>query len=188
MSSLQLTGLALVAVLLLPGGASAGPHEDCANLSLSMDHKTADPQIAACTKAIAAAQRANDRKRLTEAYNRRGLGYLDKKDLDLALADFSEAIKISPGYVRALDNRADVYREKKEFDLALKDYNEALRLDSSHISAYVNRGILHKLRGDTQSARADFQTVLARPRDDRNPLNKWAKDLAEQQLKELDKQ
>jgi tetratricopeptide (TPR) repeat protein len=182
---LRLPALLLLAVAACASGARADVHAECERLAVSTDEKLADPQIATCTKAIVAAQGAGDARRLSVAYNRRGLGYLAKRDWDLALADFNAALKISPRYVGALDNRGDAHREKGQFDLALKDYTEALRIDGSYLSAYLNRGRLHQVMGDKARARADFKAVLAR-RSDGSSLHEWAQDRAREWLKELD--
>ena len=184
MSRLRLVALSLSALMLFPVEARADIHEDCKRLALSTDHATAEPQIATCTKSIAAAQRANDRGLLSKAYIRRGLAYLDKRDLDLALSDFNAALKIAPRSLEALENRADVYREKKQFDLALRDYNEVLRLDDKQLSALLGRGRLYLLMSDKARARTDFEAVIARPSDG-SALDEWAKREAQRRLDAL---
>ncbi len=51
-----------------------------------------------------------------------------RKDLDRALADYSEAVRVDPKNYDALSSRCDVYTEMNDFDRAVADCKEALRL------------------------------------------------------------
>ena len=53
----------------------------------------------------------------------------EKNDLDKALADYTEAIRIDPNNASAYSGRAKVWNAKGEFDKAIDDYNEASRLE-----------------------------------------------------------
>ena len=50
-----------------------------------------------------------------------------KGDLDKAVADFSEAIRLNPGDPFAYVNRGCAYGEKGDFDKAIADSTEAIR-------------------------------------------------------------
>lgn len=69
-------------------------------------------------------------------YNNRGNAYYSKhvsgrgNDLDRAIADYTEAIRLDPNAV-VYGNRAGVYRVLNAPDKAIADYTEALRLDPS---------------------------------------------------------
>ena len=71
------------------------------------------------------------------AYNNRGNVYRDKGDVDRALADYNEAIRLDPKYAVAYNNRANAYRGKGELDRAIADYNDAIRVDPKYADAYV---------------------------------------------------
>jgi lipoprotein NlpI len=90
------------------------------------------------------------------AYNNHGLANNAKGDYDLAIADFSEAIRLDPKYALAYNNRCLARNNKGESDLALADCNEAIRLDPKYTSAYVNRGIVSLYAGLLPMALADF--------------------------------
>lgn len=64
-------------------------------------------------------------------YVARGRAFAEKKDIDRAIADFSEAIKLDPKLATAFYNRAGVlYNNKKDTKAAVADILEAVRLDS----------------------------------------------------------
>jgi tetratricopeptide (TPR) repeat protein len=75
---------------------------------------------------------ANEAIRLeptADAYNRRGLTFKDKGDIDSALKDFDAAVAMDGNHLYALTNRADAYRRTGKPDLALADYTKALDLN-----------------------------------------------------------
>jgi tetratricopeptide (TPR) repeat protein len=49
-------------------------------------------------------------------------------DIDRAIADFTEAIRLDPTLAEAFERRARVWHDKKEFARAVADYDEAIRL------------------------------------------------------------
>ena len=92
----------------------------------------------ACTAIIEA--KSETGRRLAGAYCIRGHELTEKRDLDAALADLNEAIRLDPTYACAYNNRGRAYGFKREYDRAIEDYNEALRLDPNFALAYNNRG------------------------------------------------
>ena len=63
-----------------------------------------------------------------EAYNNRGSTYASKGDLDKAIADFSEVIRLDPNIAAAYHNRGLAYEKKGETAKAKADFAEAKRL------------------------------------------------------------
>ena len=63
------------------------------------------------------------------AYYNRGIAWQAKGQLDEAIADYSEAIRLNPKFVRAYYNRGIAWNAKGESDKAIADYNEAIRLN-----------------------------------------------------------
>jgi Tfp pilus assembly protein PilF len=66
----------------------------------------------------------------------------EKKELDIALGDYNEAIRLAPTRAAGYYNRGLIWHAKKEYDKAIADDNEAIRLDPQSARAYNNRAWL----------------------------------------------
>ena len=97
---------------------------------------------------------------LPPSYTIRGLAWEYLGDLDRALADFSAAIRLDPGFASAFNNRGIIYEIKGDSAAALQNYDEALRLDPLMAKAYFNRAMLQYSRGLLTTALADFDQVI----------------------------
>ena len=86
----------------------------------------------------------------------------DKGDLDRAIADFNEAIRLDPDPkdARAYNNRGHAWRNKGDLDRAIADYSEAIRLDPKFARAYYNRGFAWRDKGDLDRAIADYTEAI----------------------------
>ena len=73
-------------------------------------------------------------------YTNRGNGYRDKNDLDHAIADFNEAIRLDPKLAMAFLGRGIAFSDKGDNDRAIADLTEAIRLDPKSAMAFDNRG------------------------------------------------
>jgi protein O-mannosyl-transferase len=95
------------------------------------------------------------------AYNNHGVFLKDHEgNFDLALKDFTHAIKLYPEYAGAYYNRGLLHEKQGDLAGAIVDYTNVIRLDSKHARAFNNRGGLLKKRGDLAGAIADFNTAI----------------------------
>jgi len=92
---------------------------------------------------------------LAAAYNNRGWVYKKRAfvyavagELDRAIADFDEAIRLDPKDADTYRNRGLAYNSKGSYDLAIVDFNEAIRLDPKNAVFYTNRGNVYNRKGD----------------------------------------
>jgi tetratricopeptide (TPR) repeat protein len=90
-------------------------------------------------------------------YNARGYAYDRLDDLDRAIADYSEAIRLNPLSEYPLMNRANAYRELGQDSLALSDYNLVIRLLPNLADAFYFRALVHARLGDKMLADEDLK-------------------------------
>jgi tetratricopeptide (TPR) repeat protein len=93
-----------------------------------------DPEgrISGCTRIIEDRARATADRR--QAFLERGMAYAQRGELDRAIGDFTEAIKLDPGNAAAFYNRSLAYRAKGEHDRARADCTQASGIDSGYRS------------------------------------------------------
>lgn len=161
------------------GRASADIVNDCYRTTIENPVNN-DRIISVCTQAISASS-GNNR---AAALSNRGIGYMQKGELDAALADFNEAISINPNDNWSRSSRANLFRLKRNYDRALSELNEIIRRDPNFIGAYADRGMVHQERGDVESARADYRAVLGM-KSSNAEIERWAKDRARAGLEAL---
>ena len=149
--------LAVVALAGLPIVAAADEWDACVKLS-------DDLAVAGCSRAIDSHQYTG--RSLARLYARRGGAYQAKGDLDRAIADFNESMRVDPTYPAAYNNRGSAWYHRGELDRAIADFDQAIRLDSNYEYAYVNRGSAWGAKGDLDRAIADFnQAIRLDPKD-----------------------
>jgi tetratricopeptide (TPR) repeat protein len=91
---------------------------------------------------------------------RKGAEAYRNGQLDSALADFDEAIRIDPESADAYRNRALIYQDRNDLAGALSDLDRALQINPRLPAALVDRGIARQERGDLAGALADFDAAL----------------------------
>ena len=91
---------------------------------------------------------------------KRGLAYHEKGHYDEAIADYSKAIEISPGYAEAYNNRGVAYHNKRQYDEAIADYSKAIEISPRYAGAYRNRGVAYRKNGQYDEAIADYSKAI----------------------------
>ena len=95
-----------------------------------------------------------------ETYIRRGRVYTEKGDYNNAISDFSTAIEMDSGLVRAYNGRGNVYTDKGEYDKAIEDFSAAVKLIPDYAEGFNSRGYAYSLKGDTDKAIADYSEAI----------------------------
>jgi len=105
-------------------------------------------------------EKYGDRPNISLAYSNRGNAYMDAGNLDRAVQDYNEAVRLDPSYVDAINNRGNAFNSKGEFDRAIADYNTVLSIRPLHAEAHYNRGNAYIYKGDYQQAIKDYTEAI----------------------------
>jgi lipoprotein NlpI len=151
--------LAIGAVTIASAPLAAAPTEQQLYASCTKQGWLPPQQrISACTAAIESGPWK--REDLAWAFGNRAAGYLFAGDLDHAIADAEEALRIDPTDPVALGIRGSVYIMRRDYDRAIADYDDAIRLSPRLAQAFNNRGSIHRAKGDNDRAIADFDAAI----------------------------
>jgi len=165
------------AVLAFVKALSLGPKEQTAQLAdaglqeVNDDYKQCrtgsdDGAIAACGRVIAAGKLGS--YALANAYSDRGGALVDKMQIDRAIADLNEAIKLNPNLVTAYINRGYANQAKKDNKAAIDDFSKSLELNPRNSAVHAQRGQAYAALGDADHAISDLVTALSLNPNDRN--------------------
>ena len=108
------------------------------------------------TDELVAMKPADAETRVIRGNHQRALG-----QMDLALQDYNEAIRLDPKYPVAWNNRGVLKRKSGDFEGALNDFNKAITLDGSSPDGYVGRGLTLIARDDEKKGRIDLERAYA---------------------------
>lgn len=103
-----------------------------------------------CTRAIQSGRLSNER--LTRAFYERAQAHVLRGNSDLAIHDFSAAIKLNPQFVSAFSERGWVYYVLNDSHRALQDLNEAIQLNPKDAYLFDFRAVIYGSMGDHERA------------------------------------
>jgi len=151
-------GTCVTAIAFAGSPARADDQVDCANFA-----NARELAVAACDRLLASPE-LTDKERATAYENRAGAFAIS--NLDQAIADISEAIRLEPTRPGNFYVRGNHWTRKNDYHRAILDYNDAVRLNPRHTLALVARGENYEKLGELAKAFADYQTAL-----DINPMD-----------------
>ncbi len=116
---------------------------------------------------------------LTIVFLRRADAYYSQSKFDLAIADYNQAIKLSPEFNQVFNNRGNAYAAKRDYEHAILDFSEAIRIkvgwvrnsnaplpDFDYAMAYRNRGLAYFHNDENDLAIEDFnEAIRLKPKD-----------------------
>jgi S1-C subfamily serine protease len=119
--------------------------------------KDPDRSIAACSKLLArSASRVH-----AEAFHNRGLAFAAKGNLDQAISDISQGIRLDPQRAYRWQERGELYTRQGKYPQGIADITEAIRLDPTpRTFRYHNRAEAYRGLGDLPRAIADFSEAI----------------------------
>ncbi|HRP12235.1 MAG TPA: hypothetical protein PLK37_14490, partial [Terricaulis sp.] len=134
-----------------PQHALAPRWRDEARDALGADY---EDRLAGLDEAIAQAPRDGALRN-----NRCWLRATHGRDLEQALADCDEALRLEPGNENALDSRGLVQYKRGDFEAALADYDAALAVDAERGHYMYGRALALQALGRVEEASAAFSAA-----------------------------
>jgi tetratricopeptide (TPR) repeat protein len=118
-------------------------------------------------KAVEALTAALDLEPNDLDYVSRGRARKELGQLDDAVADFTEAIRLNPNNAAAYASRGDLYMERDDVKHAIADFDQAIRIGTAGgpvnfplPTAYILRASSQLIAGELDLAAKDFSEVL----------------------------
>jgi tetratricopeptide (TPR) repeat protein len=97
-------------------------------------------------------------------WNKMGIAYHQMLQLDNALKNYQQAVKLKKDYIEAINNIGTVYYARKNYRRAISYYERALKMaspESRSASIYSNLGTAYFGRKQYEKATAAFQTAMS---------------------------
>jgi tetratricopeptide (TPR) repeat protein len=94
------------------------------------------------------------------AANERGVSFYNQSNWDSAIAEFTEAIRLTPNDALLYFNRGSTYYQKGDYDRAIADCTEAIWLNSNDARAYAFRGASYYYKGNYDAAINDYTLAI----------------------------
>jgi tetratricopeptide (TPR) repeat protein len=97
---------------------------------------------------------------LSAVYQQRGYAAASNQQMQEAISDYTEAIKLTPKDVRVYEQRAAVEMKLQNYDKALEDYSEVIKLKPDEIRYLNYRAYIYELKKDFKNSLADTEKAL----------------------------
>ena len=123
----RILGVAAAAFCLLSTVAQADPRTAC--------YQSDDPELVVQACTILIGQNAKD----DTAYEKRGIAYTVKDDLDRAMADLNAAIASNARSADYFEARGTIFYNQKNYAAAADDYTKAIALESYEAKHFNSR-------------------------------------------------
>ena len=111
---------------------------------------------AAAATAASAERSRNDARALNESGNR----HFNNRDFDRAIADYTQALRLTPNDAAIIHNRGNAYTGKGDYNRAISDFNEAMRINPNNAATFSSRGFAYMQMRDYNRAIADFNEAI----------------------------
>ena len=131
-------------------------------------------RVAACSAVIKGGKDKGEK--LAELYDHRGVAHRAHGDINAALKDYDQAIKLNPKFAQAYNNRGVAYDLRGDFDRAITDYDQAIKLEPTAV-AHFNRGNAYLGKSQYDAAIDNFNQAIKLKSDFAQALDNrcWAR-------------
>lgn len=99
-------------------------------------------------------------RNMARAYYKRAGAYFERADYDAAIADYTKAIELDPGFESNYSGRAEAHDRKGNYDAAIADYTKIMEIEPKSAWPYDMRGEEFKKKRDYNAAIADYTRAL----------------------------
>lgn len=101
-----------------------------------------------------------EKMRAAEEANRRGLGLAQTGKIEVAVAEFEEAVKLNPEHALARFNLGLCWQQLGKDKWAEREYKEVVKIDSRVTGAYINLAAIYQSRGQLKKAERVLEGVV----------------------------
>lgn len=102
----------------------------------------------------------NENKNTVDTLVELGIAHGKKGDINQAIANFNQAIRLDSNNSYAYYNRGYAQYLRGETDLAIADYSQAIKFDPDYVNSYISRGVIYADKREFNRAITDFETAL----------------------------
>jgi len=82
--------------------------------------------------------------------------FKQNSNYEMIIRDYTKAVELSPDFIYAYFNRANLAFANNDFSAAIQDYTSAIAREPDFAEAYFNRGLAYILAGDRQKGLLDL--------------------------------
>ena len=97
---------------------------------------------------------------IPEEFIIRGTVFAEEGQFDLAVRDFTEALRLRPDYDAAYYNRGLTYVKMERYEEGIQDFTTTISIAPTHQGAYVQRAFAYVLLGRDAEAEADVLEAI----------------------------
>lgn len=101
------------------------------------------------------------REQAAQAHMAEAQDFLDRGQLDSALAAFGLALEENPTLVDAYMGMGSIYHERGDYELASRSYERATNIEPNNFDAQYYLGLMHQLVGRIEQAISTYLRALA---------------------------
>lgn len=91
---------------------------------------------------------------------KKGFAFANDSDYDNAVAEFSKAVRLDPGFANIYSIRGSTYFMKPDYDKAIADFSEFIRLEPDSAVGYACRSAAYSRKKDYDNAIADLTKYI----------------------------
>ena len=133
--------------------------EDALNMATQLQHNSEYLDADAALDYLNQAIELNSS--LFLAYYQRAMLYLDRKQLNRAMADIARVIELRPNHVEALFTRGYIYFLRQDYVAAVQSFSAVIEQDSTISQAYSMRGFCYGTMNRLEDAIYDYSQAIA---------------------------